>query len=238
MMTEPPVHDATIQTPAGKLPLQECSLAAAGKEWIIQHVGAILTHTDESDFLRDLKDQVPYGLALWPAAIALAYEIAARAGEFDTTAVLELGAGTGLPGIAAASLGARVVQTDRHDLALDLCRRNGARNGIRTITYRLADWASWDDDARYDWILGSDILYGHTQHPHLRRIFASNLAPRGRILLADPFRRMSIAILEALEGEGWTVRMNRWRLGEGDPRPIGVFELRPPRPSMPSRPPG
>lgn len=212
----------TPSTPA----FQECRLAAAGKEWTIHHASLTLTQADESRFLRDLDDQLPYGLALWPAAIALAYEIASRASQFQTTSVLELGAGTGLPGIVAASLGARVVQTDRHPFALALCKRNGARNDLTNIEYRLTDWAAWDDDTRYDWILGSDILYGHTQHPHLRRIFQSNLTPTGKILLSDPFRQMSIRLLETMEDEGWTITMNKWRLGEdSEPRPIGVFEL-------------
>lgn len=212
----------TPSTPA----FQECRLAAAGKEWTIHHASLTLTQADESRFLRDLDDQLPYGLALWPAAIALAYEIASRASQFQTTSVLELGAGTGLPGIVAASLGARVIQTDRHPFALALCKRNGARNDLTNIEYRLTDWAAWDDDTRYDWILGSDILYGHTQHPHLRRIFQSNLAPTGKILLSDPFRQMSIRLLENMEDEGWTITMNKWRLGEdSEVRPIGVFEL-------------
>lgn len=230
-MTAPTAPSNTLHPPTGDLPLQECRLTAAGQEWTIQHAGLILTHTDESRFLRELKDQLPYGLALWPAAIALAYEIAARADEFQTTSALELGAGTGLPGITAAALGAHVVQTDRHPFALALCQRNGARNGLTTIEYRLTDWATWEDDTHYDWILGSDILYAQTQHHHLHNIFNSNLTPTGRILLSDPFRQMSIRMLETLEGEGWTVTMSKWRLGdEISPRPIGIFELLPPAP--------
>ena len=60
--------------------------------------------------------RVPYGIVLWPAAIALAHEIASR--QVAGMRVLELGAGTGLPGIVAASLGAHVVQTDKQELAL------------------------------------------------------------------------------------------------------------------------
>jgi predicted nicotinamide N-methyase len=231
--TTPPAGPTTIHTPDGDLPLHECRLAAAGKEWTIMHVAALLSLADEYLFLRDLKDHLPYGLALWPAAIALAYEIASRAHEFQTTSALELGAGTGLPGIAAASLGANVVQTDRQEPALTLCQRNGARNALTNIHYRLADWASWDDDTQYDWILGSDILYGHTQHPHLQRIFETNLAQNGRILLSDPFRQMSIRLLESLENAGWSITMSKWRLGdESDPRPIGVFQLHPPHPEI------
>jgi predicted nicotinamide N-methyase len=212
------------------VPLAEYRLGLAGREWRVLHTDAVLSVDDEQRYLREQRDRLPYGVVLWPAAVALAHEIAARAGEFAGRQVLELGAGTGLPGIVAASLGARVVQTDRHDGALGVCRRNGARNGLAdAITYRVADWTAWHDEQRYDWILGADVLYGEAAHPHLRAIFAANLAPGGRVLLADPFRAVGLRLLETLEGEGWRVGMSKWTVGEAldgaAPRPIGVFEL-------------
>ena len=72
--------------------------------------------------------------------------------------VLELGAGTGLPGIVAASLGARVVQTDRHEVALFLCKMNAERNGITTIEHRVADWTAWADEERYDFSQNRETL--------------------------------------------------------------------------------
>jgi len=217
----------SLATTAGQFPLEEFRLSLGGRRWTILHTGAVLSFWDEQRFLSEQRNRRAYGVALWPAAIALAYEVASRPADFAGAHVLELGAGTGLPGIVAASLGARVVQTDRQELALSVCRRNGARNEASAIEYRLADWAHWGDAARYDLILGADILYGEAAHAHLRRIFESNLAPGGRVLLSDPFRSMSLRLLEALEADGWTVAMSKWSVGEGKgPRPIGVFELR------------
>ncbi len=185
-----------------------------------------MTLDDELRFFRELRDRLPYGVALWPAAIALAHEVASRAEAFSGARVLELGAGTGLPGIVAASLGARVVQSDRHELAMSVCKRNGMRNGIHTIEYRVADWTTWNDTGSYDWILGSDILYGETLHPHLRRILESNLASGGRVLLSDPFRAVSLGLLEALEASGWTISLSKWSVGADEtPRSIGLFEM-------------
>ena len=218
-----------LQTSAGDYPLHEYRLRLGGREWGILHTSAVLSHGDEARYLGEMRERLPYGVVLWPAAIALAHEVAARADDFRGRRVLELGAGTGLPGIVASSLGARVVQTDRQELAMAVCRRNGERNGTGGIEHRLVDWMEWEDAERYDWIIGSDILYGETLHPHLRRIFEQNLAPGGRVLLSDPFRAVSLRLLEALEADGWGIAITRWNVGE-EPnlRAVGVFDLTPP----------
>lgn len=229
-MTSPASDPSILRTTAGDFPLYEYRFRRGGQEWTILHLGAVLSHEDESHFLLGLFEQLPYGVALWPAAIALAHDVATRADSFRDCRVLELGAGTGLPGIVAASLGGRVVQTDRNRLAMYICGRNGERNSITTIDYRQTDWADWDDAGQYEWILGSDILYSKDMHPHLRRIFESNLAAGGRVLLSDPFRASSIPLLESMEKDGWTVTLSKWRVGEeATPRSVAVYELEPPR---------
>ena len=228
-MASPSEGPQSLHTSAGDVPLHEYRLRLGGREWSILHTGSVLSHDDEQRFLKEERARLPYGIVLWPAAIALAHEVASRADAFRGRSVLELGAGTGLPGIVAASLGARVVQTDRQELALSVCERNGERNGVETIEHRLADWTDWDEARRYDWIIGSDVLYSDMMHPHLRRIFESNLAPGGRVLLSDPFRSVSLRLLEALEQSGWTIALSKWSVGEEEtPRPVGVFELAPP----------
>ena len=228
-MMSTPAASLMLETSGGDVPLHECRLAVGGREWAVLHTGAVVTVADETRFLTEMVGRLPYGVALWPAAIALAHEVATRADEFRGRTVLELGAGTGLPGVVAASLGARVVQTDRQAGALAVCRLNGERNGTTGIEYRHADWAFWDEEARYDWLIGSDILYAEEMHPQLRAIFERNLAPGGRVLVADPFRGVSLRLLEALEADGWRVTMTKWTVGpDADRRPVGVFELTPP----------
>lgn len=226
----PPREPQVLRTTAGDLPLEEYHLRLEGREWRILHTGAIVSHEDEQRFLGDGQSRVPYGIVLWPAAIALAHEVATLAPSVAGARVLELGAGTGLPGIVAASLGAEVVQTDRQELALHVCKQNAERNGVTRIAHRAADWTAWDDAQSYDVILGADVLYASTLHPALRAIFETNLAPGGKVLLSDPFRRESFALLEAMEADGWRVGMNKWTVGiTPPPRPIGVFTLERPR---------
>src|SRR5438477_2919252 len=137
----PPTNEATVlRTSIGELPLEEYHLRLEGRAWRILHTGAILSEDDEQRFL-GAELRLPYGIVLWPSAIALAHEIAAR--PMSGARVLELGAGTGLPGIVAASLGARVVQTDKGDLALHVAKPTAQRNGVTTIDHRVSDWPAW-----------------------------------------------------------------------------------------------
>jgi predicted nicotinamide N-methyase len=219
-----PTDPYVLRTTVGDLAFEEYHLRLEDHAWRILHTGAILSHDDEQRFFGSEHASVPYGIVLWPAAIALAHELASR--PVRGLRVLELGAGTGLPGIVAASLGAHVVQTDRQEVALHVCTMNAERNGVR-IEHRVADWTRWEDRELYDCILGSDLLYAGVMHPHLRRIFEANLAPGGTILIADPFRKDSLALLESMEADGWIVTMNKWTVGiTTPPRPVGVYELR------------
>lgn len=218
----------TLHTSIGDIPLEEVALEIDGRTWRVLHSAAVLTRDDEQRFLREEgATRIPYGIAVWPSSLALAYELATR--SLAGLRVLELGAGTGLPGLVAASRGAQVVQSDRQRIILHVCARNAARNAIEGIEHRIADWTEWTDDARYDLIIGADILYAEPLHADLRRIFERNLAPGGTVLIGDPFREVSIKLLEALEADGWQVALDRWTVGiTPPPRRVGVFALTPP----------
>ena len=64
----------------------------------------------EQDIAAD-ESYPPYWAELWPSGIELAHAVSGR--SWADVAVLELGCGLGLPSIAAALGGARVLATDR-----------------------------------------------------------------------------------------------------------------------------
>lgn len=229
-MTTTRQEDRTLHTSVGSFPLLEYRAHLADRDWSILHTGAILSLDDEMRFLFDEDNRRPYGVVLWPAAIAMGHDLAARGTALHGAQVLELGAGTGLPGLVAAAQGAQVTQTDRQEVALSVCRRNAERNGITSVVRRQLEWDDSALEERYDWIIGSDIAYAQGAHAALRRLFAAQLTPSGRVLLSDPFRAASLPLLRSLEEDGWTVQLSKWTVAVDDePRMVGVYELSPPR---------
>ncbi len=101
--------------------------------------------------------------------------------------MLELGAGLGLPSLAAALRGADVLATDWADDAVALLRANAERNHVRLRVERVR----WDEpsllltEAPFDLVLAADVLY---EERNARQLL--ELLPQlgGEILLADPGR--------------------------------------------------
>lgn len=215
-----------LRTSIGEIPLHEYRLALGGRSWSFLHTGAVVTLEDEQRFLRREQERLPYGVMLWPASIALAHEVVERASALAGKRVLELGAGTGVPGIVAASLGARVLQTDRNEVALHVCAMNAERNRVSGIELRSADWETFTSEQPFDVILGSDVLYATNMHARLRAICEAHLAPGGTVLFSDPFREQSLPVLEAMQAGGWRVTLAKWSIEvESGTRTIAVYEL-------------
>ncbi|MDB4975936.1 MAG: hypothetical protein JWN48_4277 [Myxococcaceae bacterium] len=214
-----------LQTSIGDFKLNEYSLALGGRSWSFLHTGAVLTIEQERQYLACERDRLPYGVMLWPAAIALTHDLLARADQLRGKRVLELGAGTGMPGIVAASLGAQVLQIDRNEVALHVCTMNKERNRVANLEVREAEWETFHSDQPFDLILGADVLYVTTMHERLRAICDAYLAPGGTVLFSDPLRSQSLPMLESMEASGWRVSLAKWTIEvETGKRTIAVYE--------------
>jgi methyltransferase-like protein 23 len=192
------------------LDLSERAIVIAGRSWRVRHI----ENQDALLQMADGRDQFPFGLMLWESGIALATWVADNAGEMPGQNVLELGAGVGLPGIVAASCGAKVTQTDHDQQALDLAAQNAALNGIVGIRVALGDWFAWTNPALYDLILGADIVYDGADHAAILALIDSLLEPGGRIVLADPGREQQVAFVTAAKRAGWCVTDQPWMVGD------------------------
>jgi predicted nicotinamide N-methyase len=127
----------------------------------------------------------PYWSVLWRSGVALARELdgARLAGK----RIVELGCGLGLPSLAAARAGARVLATDSDPEAVALVEANARDNGIgleaMAVDWRVAD--ALVARRPFDLILAADVLY---ERPHVDSLL--DLLPRlGRkACIADPGR--------------------------------------------------
>lgn len=195
------------------------------RSWSFYHTGAIVTVAQEGEYLARERGRLPYGVMLWPASLALAHELLARGERLRGKRVLELGAGTGIPGIVAATLGARVLQVDRSEVALHVCRLNMERNQATSVTLQHADWNEFHSPEPFDLILGADVLYATSMHARLRAICESYLAPDGQVVFADPLRAESLTMLGELEASGWRVSVSKWTIEvDAGPRSIALYE--------------
>jgi predicted nicotinamide N-methyase len=220
-----PVTEPALHTSIGDFALREYRLTLGDRSWSFLHTGAIVTMAQEQEYLAREQDQLPYGAMLWPASIALTHDLVARAEQLRDKRVLELGAGTGIPGIVAASLGAKVLQVDRSEVALHLCRLNAQRNGALGVEARAAEWETFHSDEPFDFIVAADVLYVTTMHDRLRALCDAYLAPGGTALFSDPFRAQSLPMLEAMEQSGWRVSLAKWSIEvDSGKRTIAVYE--------------
>ena len=183
------------------LPVVQRAIEIGGRTWLVETV-------DDQDALlaaADGRAQFPFGLMLWESAEVLARALIERRSTIKGKSVLELGAGLGLSGVVAASLGARVVQTDHDASALQACARTASLNGVKGIVCRGGDWHDWHDAELYDLIVGADVIYDERDHAAVLAILAGNLVAGGRAMLADPARHGQAAFVDLAAAAGWAV---------------------------------
>ncbi|HET9737590.1 MAG TPA: methyltransferase domain-containing protein [Solirubrobacteraceae bacterium] len=154
---------------------------------------------DEEAF--EHEEFLPYWAELWPSARALAAAISGRALRGART--LELGCGLGLPSIAAALAGGRVLATDWSPEAVELTRTNAERNGasLETLVCSWTEPAPLLERAPWDLVLAADVLYEPRNGDALLE-----LLPRltTDVWLADPGRKPAAPFLEAARAD-WQI---------------------------------
>jgi predicted nicotinamide N-methyase len=149
---------------------------------------------------------LPYWAELWASAVALAHDLSLRALRGRPT--LELGCGLGLPSIAAARAGGRVLATDWSPDAVLATAANAERNGVEVETMQCS-WAEPDalvERAPWPLVLASDVLYERRNVELLLALLPRLVDETGLVLLADPGRVPAARFVAAAEEQGWTLR--------------------------------
>ena len=156
--------------------------------------GAVTTHGD-----------APVWMITWPAAFGLAEYLLLNQPVAGMRA-LELGCGTGAPGVALATAGAQVVSTDNDHLALAMARYNAQLNGCHAHETCFLDWYRPEVQGCFDLVVGSEVVYFEKSFMPLLSVLKQYTAPKGSIILSDQWRPQVEQFLELCVDEGFTYR--------------------------------
>ncbi|CAL1361112.1 unnamed protein product [Linum trigynum] len=157
--------------------------------------------------IENMKEE--YGLFVWPCSVILAEYVWQQQRRFSGARVLELGAGTSLPGLVAAKLGSHVTLTDdaNRPEVLDNMGRVCELNGVDCKVVGLT-WGVWDSsvfDLEPKFILGADVLYETTAFNDLFATVAYLLQNSpGSVFITTYHNRSGHHLIELL--------MAKWRL--------------------------
>jgi len=149
------------------------------------------------DLLAASRGEVPYWAEIWHASLGIARHLM-RGPTLVGRRALDLGCGIGLAGLAAGRRGAAVQFVDRNQDALHFACFNAAENGLSGFSATRLDWFEATAPGEHDLVLMADVAYDRSHFEPLLRHLQRCLAPGGEALLADPYRQVADAFLDAL----------------------------------------
>jgi len=139
------------------------------------------------------------GLGIWCASLVMSRWVASPAvsKQLKDKSVVELGAGCGVPGLAAAAysdaksvsltdLNPATMSNLRHNI--DINGKQGGENWSTRVTAASIDWgdeSTWPAD-KVDVVIGSDLIYQSSIVPLLRKVVTGLLGKQGTFLYVAP----------------------------------------------------
>lgn len=176
----------------------------------------------------EFNDSMPYWAWLWDSAPTMARRIVA-APPASGARILELGAGLGLVGIAAALAAggsAELTLSDHDPLSLAVLPINAALNGLGGAQTWNLDWRELDraEPGQFDLLVGCDVAYEARLQEPLLDVVGRYLASSGVALFADPGRTRLPGFLRRARSRGFVVETedSEGRPAEAEP---GAFRM-------------
>ena len=170
---------------------------------------------------------LPYWAELWDSGRGIGlYLVQAHQQSTERKVplqALDLGCGMGMAGTVAAALGAQVTFADLEAPALLFAQLNSLPWRRRVRTRRL----NWQCDrlaARFDMIIGADILYERAQWPFLQAFWREHLAAGGKVILGEPGRQTGDCFVDWIKEQGWTLKTSEISVSTR-PKPIRIFTV-------------
>jgi len=162
------------------------------------------------DPLKDVS-KFPFWVKLWESAIVLADFLVAQ--EYPPNCrVLELGAGLGASGLAAAARGCDTTLSDYQEHILDFQRVSAAASGLRNVSFQLLDWLNPPEIEPYDVVVGAEIVFNEQFNEPLLSVLRKSLKPDGVVYLAHDIKRKSLPAFLKLAEKEYTISASKRRL--------------------------
>lgn len=191
----------------------------------------LLKIADLEEFL-DGKDpfanvsEFPFWIRLWDAAMVLAYVLGSQQ-DTEGKQLLELGAGLGAPGLAAAAAGFTVTLSDYEDIIMDFQKVSAAASGLQGIKFAHLDWLETQTLEPFDVLAGAEILFRDEFFEPLLNIFSTLLKPGGTIFLAHDATRQSLPKFLKLADKEFDIALKKQTINrDGSEKTIIINRLR------------
>lgn len=172
------------------------------------------------------------GSWLWDASLVLSQWLAARADDVRGKSVIELGAGTGLPGLTAAALGAaRVVLTDVEALLPGLQRNVEVNELGERVEVRELVWGSEEEwEGEFEIVLMSDVFLEVVEMAALAKTLRRLCGSGTKVWCGSEVRQWTHECLRELVSQGFGVVELPSPLGVSDAgwELFSIFHLIPP----------
>ena len=141
----------------------------------------------------DKIESFPFWFRLWESTLVLAHILVSDP-EHSSGRLLEIGAGLGFAGLAAARAGFDVTLTDSDPIVHDFQRVSIAANNLTNVTSRILDGGIIPELGSFDVIAGAEILDKEEFVEPMLNICQNCLKPGGTIYLAHDVRRRCLPL--------------------------------------------
>ena len=173
---------------------EEKSLKIRGRRFTLLTPKSIEEYIDPENPLQDF----PLWAKAWEASWVLADFLAGLPAEPEKR-FLEIGCGLGLVGVVAASFGHKVVMTEHNPDALPFARANAELNHCSGVEVIDLDWHSPSLYGRFDYIVGSEVVYHEKDFEPLKNLFERLLKPEGEVILCEGVRKTSLGFFKEMQ---------------------------------------
>lgn len=169
----------------------------------------------------------PLWAKIWKSSLILA-DFITREPVVADKSFLEIGAGIGLVGIAAAAFGHQVTISEYNPDALEFIKANACINDLPDLTVNCLDWNIPEHiNGQYDCIIGSEIIYKKEDLDSIQLILNKLLKPDGEIIIASEFRKVVFEFF-AIMSKTYHVEVRRMKLSsDNEELPVFIFRIKP-----------